>query len=438
MTKSTPPRRTWLWVGVAFVAGLVIMAGVAALLVNIQSRMNESKMSGQIIPIAENELDPAVWGQNYPRQYDTFKKTQIDGNRTPYGGSDPYNKLEAYPILKRVWNGYAFAVDFNEERGHFYALIDQKETKRQEVVKQPAACANCHAAESPQLIAQMGWEAFNGTPYKEIQDQFHLGSSCADCHDPKTMELRITRPAFINAMTKRGVDLSTATRQEMRTYVCAQCHVEYYFQGDNKVLTFPWEKGLQIDNIIDYYNEYGFKDWTHAETGAPMLKAQHPEFETYSTSLHYRSGVACADCHMPYMRDGATKVSDHWLRSPLDNVNQACQTCHKIDEQALKDRITIIQNNTAQLLRTTEGALGDLIDTLAAAKQAGLTDEQLAEAQQMHREASMRYDFVMSENSTGFHSPQEAARSLGIAIDTARKGQLIAERLMMGRESAAK
>ena len=381
------------------------------------------------VQIAANELDPAVWGQNFPREYDSFKKTEIDDNETPYGGSKPINKLEKYPILKRVWAGYAFSVDFNEERGHFYALIDQKETKRQEVVKQPAACANCHAAEAPQLIEQMGWENFNKTPYKEIQDQFHTGSSCADCHEPETMELRITRPAFKNAMAELGVDLSKATRQEMRTYVCAQCHVEYYFKGENKLLTFPWDKGFQIDNIIDYYDEYGFKDWTHKETGAPMLKAQHPEFETFTTSLHYRSGVSCADCHMPYVREGAVKVSDHWLRSPLTNVNQACGTCHKQDEQALKDRINVIQDNTAGLLRSTEVALGDAMDAIVAAMAAGATDDQLTEARDFHRKSSMRYDFVMSENSTGFHSPQEAARNLANAIDFARKAQLSAERL---------
>ena len=251
-----------------------------------------------------------------------------------------------------------------------------------------------------------------------------MGSSCADCHDPETMELRITRPAFKNAMAERGVDLSKATRQEMRTYVCAQCHVEYYFEGENKLLTFPWDKGFQIDNIIEYYDEYGFKDWTHKETGAPMLKMQHPEFETFTTSLHYRSGVSCADCHMPYVREGAVKVSDHWLRSPLTNVNQACGTCHKQDEQALKDRITIIQNNTAGLLRTTEVALGDAMDAIVAAMAAGATDDQLKEARDFHRKSSMRYDFVMSENSTGFHSPQEAARNLANAIDFARQAQL--------------
>jgi nitrite reductase (cytochrome c-552) len=433
MASSQPKqssRRTWLWIALAFVLGLVLMGFIAFMLTSIQTHKNEQvEYPLKVVEIAADELDPAVWGQNFPREYDSFKKTEIDGNETKYGGSKPYSRLEKYPILKRVWAGYAFSVDYNEERGHYYALIDQKQTKRQEVVKQPAACANCHAAEAPQLIAEMGWEKFNSTPYKEISGTLHLGSSCADCHDPVTMELRITRPAFKNAMAERGVDLSKATRQEMRTYVCAQCHVEYYFKGDNKILTFPWDKGLQIDNIIDYYDENGFKDWTHKETGAPMLKAQHPEFETYSTSIHYRSGVACADCHMPYMRDGAVKVSDHWLRSPVDNVNAACGTCHKQDEQELKDRILLIQDNTASLLRSTEVALGEAMDAIAAAMAAGATDEQLAEARDFHRKSSMRYDFVMSENSTGFHSPQEAARNLANAINFARQAQLSAERL---------
>ncbi|MFN3332065.1 MAG: ammonia-forming cytochrome c nitrite reductase subunit c552, partial [Caldilinea sp.] len=134
-----------------------------------------------------------------------------------------------------------------------------------------------------------------------MKDKLHLGSSCADCHDPDTMALRITRPALINALEKRGIDVTQASRQEMRSYVCAQCHVEYYFAGEGKELVFPWEKGLNIDDIERYYNEYGFKDWTHKETGAPMLKMQHPEFELFTTGLHYQSGVACADCHMPYV-----------------------------------------------------------------------------------------------------------------------------------------
>jgi nitrite reductase (cytochrome c-552) len=227
-------------------------------------------------------------------------------------------------------------------------------------------------------------------------------------------------------MAERGIDLSNATRQEMRSYVCAQCHVEYYFRGDNKLLTFPWDDGLNVDKIVAYYDEIGFKDWTHADSGAAMLKAQHPEFEMWSSGIHARAGVACADCHMAYVRSGAVKVSDHWLRSPLTNLNQACQTCHKVPEQELKDRVVGIQTTTMNLLQQTEGAMVAAIDAIKAAKEAGASDAALAEARRLHRVASFRWDFVSSENSTGFHSPQEAARILGYAIDYARQAQLSA------------
>jgi nitrite reductase (cytochrome c-552) len=433
MTSPEPKKArhlTWLWIALAFFVGLVAMGGIAFLLTNIQTHKNEAiEYPLKTVEIAADELDPAVWGQNFPHEYDSFKKTEIDGVETPYGGSKSYSKLEKYPVLTTLWAGYAFSKDYNEERGHYYALIDQKNTKRQDAVKQPGACANCHAGEAPQLIEQMGWEAFNSTPYKEISGTLHIGSTCADCHEPNTMELRITRPAFKNAMAARGIDLSKATRQEMRTYVCAQCHVEYYFKGDKKELTFPWEKGLQIENIQEYYDSYGFKDWQHKETNAPMLKMQHPDYELYSTGIHARSGVACADCHMPYVREGAVKVSDHWVRSPLENINNACGTCHKQDEQELKDRVILIQNNTAELLRKAEAALQDAIDAIVAAQNAGATDDQLKEARNLHRDAQMRWDFIFSENSTGFHSPQEAARVLANAIDMARQAELAAKQV---------
>jgi nitrite reductase (cytochrome c-552) len=433
MTASQPkskPRRTWLWIVAAFVVGAIVFGGIAYLLSNIQTRKAEAvEYPLKVVEISDTELDPAVWGKNFPREYDSFMKTQDDTISTPYGGSVPINKLERYPVLKRLWAGYAFSVDYNEERGHYYALTDQKKTQRIVVKEQPGACANCHAAEAPQLIAQMGWENFNHTPYNQLKEQLHTGTSCADCHDPKTMELRITRPAFKNAMEERGIDLSKATRQEMRTYVCAQCHVEYYFKGDNKVLTFPWSKGLSIDDIEKHYDEYGFTDWEHKETKAPMLKIQHPEFEMYSSGIHAQSGVACADCHMPYVREGAVKVSDHWLRSPLTDVNRACGSCHKQSEQELKDRVGTIQDKTAGLLRETEAALTDAIDAINKAEAAGVGDDALKEARQLHRSGQMRWDFVFSENSTGFHSPQEAARVLADAINRARQAQLAAERV---------
>jgi nitrite reductase (cytochrome c-552) len=367
-----------------------------------------------------------VWGQNFPRQYDRFVRTQENYGRTPYGGSERYSKLETYPAMIRIWAGYAFSKDHNEERGHYYAQIDQAATQRVQLVEQPGACINCHSANAPQLIADMGWEEFNRTPFNDLVDELHFGSSCADCHDPQTMALRITRPALVNALEAQGVDWTQASRQEMRTYVCAQCHVEYYFLGENKELTFPWSQGMRIDDIEAHYDTYEFKDWTHAETGAPMIKIQHPETELSSTGIHARSGVTCADCHMPFMREGGVKISDHWIRSPLTNLSNACQTCHNIPEDELRERVAIIQDNTARLLRSAEDAIVDAIDAIVVAREAGATDEQLVDALHLQRRASLRWDFVSSENSTGFHSPQEAARVLADAIDFARQAQLLA------------
>ena len=413
--------------GSVFVVAVGLTLIIAALLTSIiQRKAEETEYPLKVVEIGEDEIDPAVWGQNFPNHYDRFILTRTDGNSTPYGGSEVYSKLERYPAMVRLWAGYAFSKDHNEERGHYYAMIDQANTQRVKLVDQPAACINCHSAEAPALIEAMGWEEFNHTPYNELADDLHTGSSCSDCHDPNTMELVITRPAFRNAMEARGVNLDEATRQEMRSYVCAQCHVEYYFKGDNKVLTFPWSQGFTIDDIEAHYDSYGFKDWTHAETGAPMIKIQHPEFEMWTTGIHARSGVACADCHMPYIREGSVKISDHWLRSPLENINSACQTCHRWSEDELRDRVIDIQDTTAGLLRKTEEAILDAIYTIFAAKNGGATDEDLAVAYQLHRSSQLRWDFVSSENSTGFHSPQEAARVLANSIDLARQSQLSA------------
>jgi nitrite reductase (cytochrome c-552) len=409
---------------VVFTGAVVLTVTIMSLLFNISERKREAISSPRIIEIPEGELDPVAWKVNFPLQYDTFIKTQRDYGTTPYGGWTPYGKLEKYPAMKRLWAGYAFSVDHNEERGHYYSQIDQRNTQRVKVVNQPSACINCHAAEAPQLIAELGWETFNRTPYNDLKDRLHFGTSCADCHDSKTMALVITRPAFRNAMEQRGIDLKVTTRQEMRSYVCAQCHVEYYFRGENKLLTFPWSQGLTIDAIEKHYESYGFADWTHKETGAPMIKIQHPEFELWSTGIHARSGVACADCHMPYVRQGSVKTSDHWLRSPLMNINQACQTCHKFSEEELRNRVLYIQDKTAALLRRSEDALLAAIDAIVNARQANVTDDVLAEALQLHRSAQMRWDFISSENSTGFHSPQESARVLAEAIDLARQAEL--------------
>ena len=155
-----------------------------------------------------------------------------------------------------------------------------------------------------------------------------------------------------------------------------------------------------------------------------MLKAQHPEFELWNQGIHSRSGVACADCHMPYKREGGLKISDHHVRSPLLNINRSCQTCHRWPEEELKARVEAIQERTFKLRNLAMDALMDLISDLKAAKAAAKSDTELAEAQQFQRKAQFYLDFVEAENSTGFHAPQEAVRILGESINFTRQGQI--------------
>jgi nitrite reductase (cytochrome c-552) len=306
--------------------------------------------------------------------------------------------------------------------------------------------------------AMAGFERSFQFSYQDLNRKLHdtghanpLG--CVDCHDPKDMGLRVTRPGFIRGIQalansaaempalpsialwrsgkrERPYDPNTdASRNELRSFVCGQCHVEYYC-STKMPLTFPWGKGLKADDIEAYWDETkfpngeAFVDYAHAETKAPVLKAQHPEFELWSQGIHARSGVACADCHMPYMRDGATKVSDHWVRSPLLNVNRACQTCHRANEEEMKARVDSIQERTYQLMQRGGGAIASLLEAYVAAAAAGAPEERLEAARRFQRQAQWRLDFIAAENSMGFHAPQEAARVLAEAIDFARQGEL--------------
>ena len=444
-------RRWTLPAVIATVAALMAI-GAAALLVNIFQRQQEARNPFyRVVELNDETVDPASWGRNFPLQYDAYRRT-VDQIRTRYGGSEavprtPTNadprsvvaqsRLEDDPRLKTMWAGYAFATDFREERGHAYMLDDQTFTQRQDVVQQPGTCMHCHASVyvpykklgEGDLIK--GFEAMNRMKYQEARTLVSHPVACIDCHDPVTMQLRVTRPGFLEGIQKvktaQGVqnyDVNRdATRQEMRAYVCGQCHVEYYFRGPEKRLTYPWEKGLRADQILAYYEENGFKDWTHAESGAPVLKAQHPEFELWNQGVHARSGVACADCHMPYQRVGAMKVSDHHVRSPLLNINRACQTCHRWAEDELRARVEAIQDRTFEVRNIAMDALLALIADIKAARGSGASDAALDAARRHQRRAQFLLDFIEAENSMGFHADQEAVRVLALSLDETRRGQ---------------
>jgi nitrite reductase (cytochrome c-552) len=476
MVSSGNGQGGWGRVLLVVVVTAAVTGGIAYMLTNIFQRKQEAKNPYvRFVNVTEETTDPAPWGINWPREFDTYKMTSTKTATTygGHGGSEalPVEKAEKSPWLTRAFAGYAFALDYRDRRGHAYMLSDQEMTKRVTEKPQPGSCLQCHSAVIPTYRrlgggdVMKGFEALGKMSYQDARKEVEKTGSmnpeiqgvaqvlvhkdgahpvaCVDCHDPNTMQLRVTRPGFLNGIKalmagqgKKDYDPNRdGTRQEMRTYVCAQCHVEYYC-GPKTTLFYPWNNGLKVEQIEAYYDSYKFApeagqteghrfyDWKHAETGAELLKAQHPEFEMYSQGIHARSGVACADCHMPYQRQGASKVSDHWVRSPLLNIARACQPCHAVSEAELRARAETIQGRQSALLARGGGALVAMLDAVKAAKAGGATEAQLLPVLELQRKAQWRLDFVAAENSMGFHAPQEAARILGEAIDFARQGEI--------------
>jgi nitrite reductase (cytochrome c-552) len=464
------PRRTpwikYLLLALVFAAAAY---GIMALYQNIMLRKQEGlQVAFELTKLTEDTVDPQEWGKNFPRQYDSYIRT-VDIQRTRHGGSEAFQKLDEDPRWRDIFSGYAFSIDYREERGHGYMLKDQEETERQKV-PQPGACLHCHASilvayreagvkagvpndENHRWEAvQKGFEDVCAMPYAESRKLVKHPVTCLDCHDPQTLALRVTRPAFLRGIVElarsdaavphlpsiqrwREGDRQApydpnrdASRQEMRSLACGQCHVEYYFKGKEKLLTYPWHKGLKVEQIEAYYDEEGWTDWTHKISGTAVLKAQHPEFELWSQGIHARSGVACADCHMPYKRDGAIKISDHHVRSPLLNISRACQQCHNYAESEILLRAETIQDRTQTLLSRAQDAVLSAIGAIEAAQKSGSSDADLDAARKLHRQAQWRMDFVAAENSLGFHAPQESARILAEAIDLARQAQIAALR----------
>ena len=539
--EPTNRRGIWVYAAVALVVA-VATGAVTALLVNIFERKQEAKEPFlKLVQVSEDDVDPARWGVNWPREYDGYLRT-AEPTRTKYGGglagpegTLPPEKADRDPWLRRIFAGYLFAVDYRDRRGHAFMLQDQEVTKRNvpSEAKQSGNCLHCHASIMP-LYRKLGREVLpDATPAEQVQEGLKKVSemdywpahdllakvtggkvhpvSCVDCHDPKTMELRVTRPAFIAGIQKlagssapvphlpsverwRRGTRSVAydpnvdgTRQEMRSFVCGQCHVEYYC-GKGLTLFFPWNEGLQVEQMEHYYDSlqvkgHRFKDWVHAETGVEVLKAQHPEFEVWSQGIHARSGVACADCHMPYKREGALKVSEHWVRSPLLEVNRSCQTCHPYTDEEVKARVEAIQDRHYALLTRAGRAATRMLDAIVAVRKpfeaaheeeavarareavsrkpdyaklatadrekalAAATsaarlalwqealekDPALKELSELQRAAQWRLDFVAAENSMGFHAPQELARILGESIDMSRQAEVQAVSLAGGK-----
>jgi len=411
---------------------IVLAATLVGVLTYMKNQPAEERATQALVEIALMEPDSSTWGVNFPNQYDSFMKTKTNNIDTTYAGSSQFSWLERDPRQLILFAGYPFSKDYNDDRGHANALDDVRATKRlnlndEDPKHTPATCYSCKSTDNPGLWDRLGMEAYDKMTFNEMTPNINNSIGCANCHEAGTMRLIVTNPALKEALEAQGEDWTTYTRQEMRTVVCGNCHVEYYFKGDGKYLTFPWANGTEIEQIMAYYEESGFKDWTYPETETPMLKAQHPEFEFFTAgSTHYNAGVSCADCHMPYVRDGAAKYSSHDVHSPLLNPELACGQCHTDTEYAIR-RVNTIQEQVNTTKIATEDAIIDAINavkTAAADPNADLT--LLDEARKFHREAQYMWDFVSAENSTGFHNPEYALEILAKSANLARQAQMLA------------
>ncbi len=416
---------------------LVLAVALIGVLVYVRNQPPQVRSVQPLVEIQPMEPDSSVWGINFPNQWASFQKTATNNIATTYGGSSQFSWLERDPRQKILFKGMPFSKDYNDDRGHANSLTDVRATKRlnlnpEDPKRTPGTCYSCKTADAPRLWAEMGMEEFDKTFFGDLSPLINHPIGCANCHEANTMRLIVTNPALENALKAQGKDWRTFTRQEMRSVVCANCHVEYYFEGPGKLLVFPWSHGTTVEEMWDYYeNELvdgkKFSDWVYPDAGTPMIKVQHPEYEMFTaSSTHYNAGVACADCHMPYVRDGAAKYSSHDVKSPLLMAELSCGQCHS-DVQSVVRRVNVIQDQVYNTKIATEDAIIDAIQAITAAAARPDADVALLDqARLLHRKAHFYWDFVSAENSMGFHNPEYALKLLAEATNFARQAQMLA------------
>ncbi|MFZ5826219.1 MAG: ammonia-forming cytochrome c nitrite reductase subunit c552 [Bacillota bacterium] len=422
-------KRTWNIV-LAAVLAIAIVGGGTFWYVASREEVTEKPAVGSI---AKNETDPKAFALLYPRHFDSYmRNAEHNPAALKYATSEKkHSRLTQFPYMTTLWAGFGFAKEYNEARGHVYTnddVLGGNGTVGTQRIG-PATnltCMYCKSAEVPGLIEKMGND-FYKTKLLEgnNKEQFKHPISCSDCHNPETMELRITRPALVEAMERRGTPVSKATRQEMRSLVCAQCHVEYFFNPkDNAKVYFPWDKGFEPEDMYAYYQEQGFSDWKHAVTQGGMLKAQHPEYEFFQGSVHQRAGLSCADCHMPYMKEGSAKISSHWWTSPFRTFEQSCAQCHKEGKEEMGKRVLHTQDRVKEGLDRAGEANKAAIAAIEAAMKGGADAKMIDEARALHREAQFYWDLASAENSFGFHNPQLFLETIADSIDLARQAEM--------------
>lgn len=440
--ETSPKRKSWVnWV--LFFATVIIVFLLGLLASSITQRKAEKEyVYKPKVKISEAESRNSVWGENFPREYQSYLQTKDTIFRSKFNGSAMIDMLAENPRLVILWAGYAFSKDYSQGRGHYWGITDIRNTLRTGAPMkpqdgpQPNTCWTCKSPDVIRLMREKGISSFYDGKWASSGDQVVNSIGCADCHDPETMDLKITRPALAEAFIAMKKDIAKTTHQEMRSLVCAQCHAEYFFDKQHPgaegiaYLVFPWKDGTTADAALKFYDDHNFSDFTHQLSRAPILKAQHPDYEIYLTGIHAERGVSCADCHMPYVKEGGQKFTSHWVVSPLANISSTCQTCHRESEESLKENVYERQEKIKEIRDKLEITLVYAHVEAKAAWDAGASEKEMAPILYKIRKAQWYWDYAAASHGASFHSPIEVTRIIGNGLDEIQYARILLARLL--------
>ena len=429
MAKQLKRWQGWLLFGGSMVVVFILGLLVSSLLerrAEVVSIFNNRKTPMEGI-VSEN----SKFASDFPREYETWKQTADTTFKSEFNSSQTVDVLAQRPNMVILWAGYSFSWDYATPRGHQHAVEDVRRTLRtgapgvtEGKEPQPGTCWTCKGPDVPRVMKEQGVANFYKAPWSKWGDQIMNSVGCSDCHDSKTMDLKPARPALYEAWQRVGKDVNKATHQEMRSLVCAQCHTEYYFKGDGMYLTFPQDSGMTVEAMEKYYDAMNYKDYTHALSRAPILKAQHPGYEIHQMGIHGQRGVSCADCHMPYMSKGGVKYTDHHIMSPLANIERTCQTCHRQSAETLRQNVYERQRKCNEIRNRVENELATAHIEAKFAWDKGATEAEMKPVLDLLRKSQWRWDFAVASHGAAFHAPQEIMRILSHSLDFANQARL--------------
>ncbi|WP_022943020.1 ammonia-forming nitrite reductase cytochrome c552 subunit [Psychromonas hadalis] len=398
-------------------------------LTTVLSLLLATLLSSNLIAAENNteQLEPRneKFEQAHPEQYKTWKATSES--------SELADGLAEDPLMVIMWAGYGFSKDYNKPRGHFYAIDDIRNTLRTGAPKDGKSgpmvmsCWSCKSPDVARFLEENGEDAYFTGKWAKGGAEIVNAIGCSDCHDTRSKAfkngepaLKLTRPHVLRAMETINKPFAEQPRLDKQAQVCAQCHVEYYFTGPTKAVKFPWDNGMKVGDMEAYYDAIGFKDWTHKVSKAPMLKAQHPGYETWTQGIHGKNNVTCVDCHMPKVEnEDGTVFTDHKVGNPFDRFENTCANCHTQSKTMLQDVVATRKAQVLEMKLIAEKQIVAAHFEAKAAWDAGATEAEMKDILQDIRHAQWRWDYSIASHGIHMHAPEVALSVLGTAVDKA-------------------